>query len=56
LKSPTGSNLSSSSSSSLCSDPGLGKVEGEGDLDINEVEIVYKKEPDDCLCKVRCFH
>ena len=52
LKSPTESNISSSSSS-LSSEPGMDKVEAEGDPEINEVEVVYKKEPDDCLCKVR---
>ncbi|XP_076442684.1 sodium channel protein para-like [Babylonia areolata] len=50
MKSPTGSEITSSSSS-LTSDQGMGRVEGEGDPEINEVEVVYKKEPDDCLCK-----
>ncbi|KAL8566099.1 hypothetical protein ACOMHN_051825 [Nucella lapillus] len=51
LRSPTGSEITSSSSS-LASDQGMGKVEGEGEPEINEVEVVYKKEPDDCLCKI----
>ena len=33
----------------------MGRVEGEAELEINEVEVVFMKEPDDCLCKVdRC--
>ena len=33
----------------------MDKVEADGDPEINEVEVVYRKEPDDCLCKVRGF-
>ncbi|XP_076464769.1 sodium channel protein para-like [Babylonia areolata] len=52
LKSPTGSVASSASSSSISTDHGMDKVQADGDPEINEVDVVYKKEPDDCLCKV----
>ncbi|KAL8602648.1 hypothetical protein ACOMHN_029970 [Nucella lapillus] len=52
LKSPTESVASSGSSSSLSTDHGMDKVQADGDPEINEVDVVYRKEPDDCLCKL----
>ncbi|XP_071080138.1 sodium channel protein para-like isoform X7 [Haliotis cracherodii] len=50
-KSMLGSEASSSSSSLSESEKDI-KVEADGEPEINEVDIVYVKEPDDCLCKV----
>ncbi|KAH9495026.1 Sodium channel protein type 2 subunit alpha [Bulinus truncatus] len=53
LKSPLGSNSSSShcsSCSSLSDSAQTKKIDLEGDLEITEADIVYAKEPDDCLC------
>ncbi|XP_046575623.1 sodium channel protein para-like isoform X6 [Haliotis rubra] len=50
-KSMLGSEASSSASSLSESEKDI-KVEADGEPEINEVDIVYVKEPDDCLCKV----
>nr|AKH03687.1 voltage-gated sodium channel alpha subunit LNav14a21+ [Lymnaea stagnalis] len=53
LKSPLGSHSGSShcsSCSSLSDSAQTKKIDLEGDHEINEVEIVYAKEPDDCFC------
>ncbi|NP_001191637.1 sodium channel alpha-subunit SCAP1 [Aplysia californica] len=55
LKSPSGSHSNSGSShcsscSSLSESAQTKKIDLEADHEINEVEIVYVKEPDDCFC------
>ncbi|XP_055878721.1 sodium channel protein type 4 subunit alpha B-like isoform X2 [Biomphalaria glabrata] len=53
LKSPLGSNSGSShcsSCSSLSDSAQTKKIDLEAEHEINEVEIVYAKEPDDCFC------
>ncbi|XP_059156306.1 sodium channel protein type 4 subunit alpha B-like [Physella acuta] len=51
LKSPVGSGSSHCSSCSSLSDSAqTKKIDLEADHEVNEVDIVYAKEPDDCLC------